>query len=306
MLGLIGLEEYQPGRPSLEFLSELMPPYGLRHFTKMRMNDPIVSGLIRHLEMIFSDATYTFRGTNAGFIQRMFDNLPGGMPGLISDISSMFTYGFYIGECSWKARDGKVFLDDISPRFQPTIYAIGNDENNIEQQTDTGEYEFPLEKCLHIKIGSVARNPYGESLLRSIYKPYYYKVSIEASESSGLDRDLSGLPVMKAPEGFNFAAADSSGPMYNADVESTLEWALSIVRNVRTDSQQGVVLPAGWEFSITRGENRTSVPTTEIIARYNSEMAAGMLEQFISLGAYASTNNANVEVHVKNFLILLR
>lgn len=300
--GSVGLPEVVPGLPNLEFLNDLLPPHGLKKFYKMRMNDPVVSGLIRHLELVFSRTPFTFQGQNAKFVGDMLEALPGGIPGLLNDISSMFTFGFYVGELIWRAEKGVVILGDVAPRFQPTVQAIGNAKGEVEQLTDDGQYFIPLSKCFHIAIGSLARNPFGESLLRSSYKPYYYKVSLEATESSGLERDLSGLPCLKAPEGFNFSQADSSSPDYNEDVAATLDWAVSLVRNVRSDSQQGLVIPAGWEFSIIRGENRTQVPTSEIIARFNSEMASGLLEQFISLGAYASTNNSNVDLHVKNFL----
>lgn len=297
--GSTGLDEVVKGLPDLEFLNELLPPVGLKKFYKMKMNDPVVSGLVRHLELIFARVNYTIEGPNAKFFEDMLEALPGGIPSLVEEIASMFTFGFYIGELIWRVKDGVVILDDIAPRFQPSIQAI---HSEVEQLYSEGQFYIPINKCLHIAIGAMARNPFGESLLRSSYKPYYYKVSIEAAESSGLERDLSGLPLLKAPEGFNFSAADSSSPDYNADVAATLDWAISLVQNVRADSQQGIVIPAGWEFSIIRGENRTTVPTSEIIARFNSEMASGMLEQFISLGAYASTNNANVDAHIDNFL----
>jgi hypothetical protein len=146
------------------------------------------------------------------------------------------------------------------------------------------------------------RSPFGISILRHLYKPYYYKISTEATEAMGIDRDLAGLPMMTAPEGFDFTAADPDSPAFSEEVAVTLDWAVNIVSNIRKDQQQGIVKPHGWDFQILRGENRSEIPTTHIIGRYNTEMAMGVLANFISLGAFATTNNANTQLHATNFI----
>jgi hypothetical protein len=149
---------------------------------------------------------------------------------------------------------------------------------------------------------SESRSPFGTAILRHIYKPYYYKINVEASESSSIDRKLSGIPVMTAPEGFDFAATDPESPDYSKTNYATLSWALDIVGKLREDSIAGVVKPHGWELDLKKVDDKGEVSTNDIISRYNTEMAAGLLENFISLGAFATTNNANTEVNVKNFL----
>lgn len=298
--GSLGYPEQLPGLPDLEFLTELSPPEGLKKYHKMERNDPIVGGLLLHLKTIIHRLKFNVTGENADFVADQLKGIPGGIPGLIYEMASAFAFGLYIGEYVWKVDDSKIILKDVSPIWQPTIQSITNEV--IDQQTDTEHFEIPYNKCLHFVPLPENRNPYGVSLLRHLYKPYYYKVSVEASESVGLDRDLTGLPVMTAPEGFDFTEADTTSPNYDAQVKQTLDWAVDIVSKVRRDQQQGIVKPFGWTFDIIRGENRTSVPTSEIISRYNTEMAAGVLQNFLSLGAFATTNNANTDTHIKNFL----
>ncbi len=302
MQGALGYPESSKGQPQLEYMDELAPPYGLEYYRKMKTNDPVVGGLMLHMENIMRNMKWRIQGPNEELIIDMFNSFPGGISWMNFDLASALTYGFYIGEEIWDYRDGKVWLKDISPRFQPTIIAIDDENGNVRQQTTTGNFLMPYSKVVHHMVISENRSPYGVSILRHLYKPYYYKISIEASEMVGYDRDLSGVPMMSAPEGFDFTRTDPDSPNYDPETAATLEWALDTVTGIRKDTLTGIVKPDGWKFEIIRGENRTSVPTNETISRYNNEMTAGVLQNFISLGGFASTNNANVEANIKNFL----
>ena len=302
-IGSSGYNDTPKGWTSLEFMAELMPPLGLEKFLRMMMNDPIVGGLMMHLCFSMKRIKWDIVGDNADLVRDQMINMETPLEQVFLEMASAFIFGFYIGENIWGLDGGKARLIDIEPRFQTSIQSINDEEGNVVQfSAEMGEARIPYTKCLHHTFVSFARNPWGIALLRHIYKPYYYKVSVEATEAVGLDRDLTGLPVMTAPEGFDFTAADSDSPNYQPQVEDTLKWAMELVSNVRKDQQQGIVKPNGWTFDIVRGENRSSVPTTEIISRYNTEMAAGLLENFLTLGAFASTNNANTVTHVNNFV----
>jgi len=305
--GRLGYDEQQTGLPDLEFMSELAPPEGLKKFRIMRRNDPIIGGLMLQLEGVMRRLRWEVKGANEKFVLSQLANIPGGLPGLIGEMASSFTYGFYIGEEVWGVRNGQVTLLDVEPRFQEGIQVINTKVTKdrgaiVEQLTDQGTFEIPYSKCLHHIFIQENRSPFGVSLLRHLYKPYYYKVAIEASEAIGVDRDLTGLPMLTAPEGFDFTAGDSGGVNHDQTVEDTLEWAVNLVSNIRVDQQQGIVKPFGWELELIRGERKGTVDTIKIIGRYNTEMAIGVLEGFLSMGAFASTNNANVEMHVSNFL----
>lgn len=302
--GSYGVDDGMKGYHSslLEPLPELIAPAGLAIYNKMRKNDPVIGGLVLLLESVIKRMDYHINGPNTQFVSDMLDSMDTSLSQIFGEVSSAFTFGFYIGEKIWAMKDGVMTLVDIAPRYQSTIDTIDDDEGMVTQSTSGGSFTIPYVKTLHIVLISENRSPFGISILRHLYKPYYYKLSIEASEALSIDRDLGGLPMMSAPEGFNFMAADSTSPEYDPNVAATLEWAINLVSSVRKDQQQGIVTPFGWTFTLARGENRASVPTSDIIARYNTEMATGILANFISLGAFATTNNANTGVHVANFL----
>lgn len=295
-VGRLGIGSAIVGVPDLEFMNELAPPSGLEKFYKMSVNDPIVGGLMLEIQGIIRALEWTVEGDNAEELTSIINSLKPNR--LLYEISSSAIFGFYMGEVIWKRQNNRFTIIDIEPRYQPTI---NNIKDVVEQQTSDGTFFIPYDKCLHITLSTVNRSQYGQSLLRHLYKPYYYKISIEAAESVGVDRDLSGLPMLEAPEDFNFTQADEDSPDYDENVAATLDWAVDLVGNVCKDNQQGIVIPNGWRFSIIRGENRTEIPTTAIIQRYNTEMAVGLLANFLSIGK-VSQSAADGEISMKTFI----
>jgi hypothetical protein len=302
IVGASGYNDIPKGWVSLEYMGELMPPLGLAKFQRMVMNDPIVGGLMLHMLFAIERVKWDIVGDNEDLVKEQIAGMAVSMEQLFLEMATAFTFGFYIGEMVWDIVGGKPTLIDIIPRHQTSIQAIDDKDGNVVQfDAEVGSVSIPYSKCLHHSFITMSRNPWGISLLRHIYKPYYYKVSIEATEAVGLDRDLSGLPVMTAPEGFDFTAADPGSPNYQPAIEATLQWATEIVTNVRKDQLQGIVKPNGWTFDIVRGENRTTIPTNDIITRYNTEMAAGLVENFMALSGAASRGTATAS-HIDNFV----
>lgn len=295
--GASGLPEYYKGLPSVEFLSKLAPPYNIRTFRKMRYNDSIIGGILMEIELMLATMETSIEGPNAEFCTEVLKRMETSIPQIISDMSSAITYGFYIGEKVYGADGSLIYLKDVKPRFQETISAINNENGDVVQDTDTGQFKFSYKRALHHTFIADCRNPFGTSLLRHVYQPYYFKSVLTASEAATIDRDLTGLPVITTPEGFDFSAAMPDSTNYDAAAAATLEWATDLVTNVRTDSQQGIVLPFGFKFEIVRGENRSSIPTTDIINRFNNDIVSGLLSQFMM-----STKMTDAKTQIDTFM----
>ena len=60
--GALGYFGEERGMPAMEFMDELAPPAGLHKFRKMRMQDPIVGGLIIQIENIMRRLSWTVDG----------------------------------------------------------------------------------------------------------------------------------------------------------------------------------------------------------------------------------------------------
>jgi hypothetical protein len=299
---ILGSDEFDPLIE--ETLSELTAPAGLRKFKNMEDNEPIIGGLLLRLKNVIKSANYEVTGENADLVQRQLSGLPFGIIGLLNDFSSSFTFGFSLNEKIWKVLNGEVTLIDLAPRYQLTITDWEKEKEKVfakQQTSKLGAVLIPLTKCVHFTPDALCRNYYGKSMLRCVYKPYYYKASMEASEAQGIDRSLSGLPVLTAPEGFDFVNADSESPGYDEAVADTLDWAESVVSKVRKDEMQGVVKPAGWVLELLKGQTSSNINSPEVISRLNVEMAVGLLQTFAVMGGFASTNTSNIEKMILDF-----
>ena len=281
-VGLVGDTgaQIQGGFSLDEPLSDLSFPSGLEIYRKMYRNDPVIGGLV----------------------QEEIEGLEYGLSNIVDELMSAIIYGFSVGEVLYEVNGFRVILKDIEPRHQLTIQLIDIDTGYIEQSTFKDDYKIPISRCVIHSINSEARNPFGVSLLRWLYKPYFYKTKVEAAEGVSIDRDLGGLPVLMSPEGFDFTAADKGSPNYDPLVEKTLRWAVDLVSRIRKDKQMGVVIPSGWKFELMRSGGTSSFDTDKIIRRFNTEMCVGLLESFLSAGGFSSTNQANVDEMINVFL----
>lgn len=277
------------GEMGEDFMCDLSNSSGLRVFRKMRWNDPVIGGLLMRMESIFSSIKWSYEGEEVLPVTLIRN--------IIKEATSVFTYGFYVGEIIYGLTNGRYVVKDIEPRGQMTIEDVG--KKGILQVGE--DKPIPIEKCLYLTIMSEVRWKFGRSLLRHIYKPYYYKKAIEAAEAVGADRDLAGLPILSAPEGFDFTAGLEGNPNYSKLVKTTLDWATDIVSNIRSDEQEGVVLPYGWKLELLRGE-KGGTDTDKILRRYNTEICVGLLESFVAEGAFSSSTRGASEVSYDMFL----
>ena len=137
---------------------------------------------------------------------------------------------------------------------------------------------IPITKALHFRTKSRKNNPEGRSILRSAYRDWYFKRRIQEIEGVGIERDLAGLPVLIAPEGYNIWDAN------DALMQKTLQRAEVIVRNIRRDATEGLVLPHDWELKLLTSGGSRQFDTNSIIDRYDTRIAMTAIADFIFLG----------------------
>lgn len=147
-------------------------------------------------------------------------------------------------------------------------------------------------KSIHLTTQSRKRNPEGKSLLRNAYRPWYFKKRLEELEGIGVERDLTGLPVLTPPE--------------NVDLEderhaTTRAWAQTLIRNIRSGHQQGFVKPSGWTFELVPSPGKHPMDITAPISRYDKAIAVSCLSQFLLLGMERIGSFALAEVSQQLF-----
>lgn len=143
---------------------------------------------------------------------------------------------------------------------------------------DFGTFTIPIEKALLFRTKSRKNNPEGRSILRNAYRSWYFKRRIQEIEGIGIERDLAGLPVIYGPE--NFDIWDNQNPQ-TVEARSGLE---AMVRSIRRDEMEGVVLPAGYKLELLSSGGTRQFDTNAIINRYDTRIAMTVLADFIFLG----------------------
>ena len=121
-------------------------------------------------------------------------------------------------------------------------------------------------------------NPEGKSLLRNAYRPWFFKKHFEEIEGIGIERDLAGFPVLKAPQDLD---------LWNEDDERMVALrtrAEELVASVRRDSEEGILLPYGWELSLLSSGSSRQINIGETIDRYDNRIAITMLSDIILIG----------------------
>lgn len=123
--------------------------------------------------------------------------------------------------------------------------------------------------------------PTHNSALRAAYMAWYYAKNFAEIEGISAERMGGGLPVIYLGEGTNKAGS-----------KSDFEFAKSVVRDVRSDEQAGIVFPfqkqgqdgRGVLFELVSPPAKGVVDFNRAIMRYNQQISQTLLAQFIFLG----------------------
>ena len=72
--------------------------------------------------------------------------------------------------------------------------------------------------------------------------------------------------------------------IWSDEYKDELDKAERIVRSVRRDEREGIVLGNGWKFTLTSTGGRRQFDTNQIIERYDTRIAMTVLADFVLLG----------------------
>lgn len=274
-----------------EFLSTLRYKEGIKTYREMRDNDPVVGACVHAITQILRESRWGAKVPEGGSEEdRVFleDNMKGmthTWMEFVTDALSMVTYGWSWFEQVYMRRktDNRIMWKKFGTRKQSSYekWEIDNVGETLGLwQRPPPSYRavyIPIQKSLHFRTDPNGGNPEGRSVLRSAFKPWYYKKHIEEIEGIGLERDLTGMPHITLPENVN---PNSDDP----EVTAMITAAKRLVSSVRRDEQDGIITPFGWEFELISSPGQRQFDTTQVINRYNKEIAVTVLAQFIMLG----------------------
>ena len=289
-----------------EFLSELRGRKGAEVFTEMSNNDETIGAILFAIEMLVRQASWNVEpgGSTAKdreaaeFVKSCMDDMQQTWIYTISEILAFLTYGWSFHEIVYKRRmgrtkdnrtsskydDGLIGWMKLPIRSQETLYQWEyDDQDNLIGMTqmpppDFGLITIPMNKAMLFRTRSRKDNPEGRSILRTAYRSWYFKRRIQEIEGIGIERDLAGLPVITTPEGMDIWDKDDE------DMNAIRAGLEAIVKNIRRDSTEGLVLPFGYTFELTSTGGSRQFDTNSIIARYDTKISQTVLADFIQLG----------------------
>ena len=304
--GKTGLYRFNTGWIYEEFLRELQGRRGVEVYKEMADNDDVIGAILFATEMLMRQAKWNIQEAGdstidmeaAEFVRTCMGDMEETWSDFISEVLSFLTYGWSYHEIVYKRRmgntrnpetkskyaDGLIGWRKLPIRSQDTLWEWKyDDRDNLTGliQCAPPNYEqvfIPIEKALHFRTKSRKGNPEGRSVLRNSYRSWYFKRRIQEIEGIGIERDLAGLPVLEAPEGVD---------IWSDEYAAELAKAERIVRSVRRDEREGIVLGNGWKFSLTSTGGRRQFDTNQIIERYDTRMAMTVLADFVLLGHQA-------------------
>lgn len=205
--------------------------------------------------------------------------------------------------------DGLIGYRSWSLRSQETLFMWEFDEDSnavVMQQMAPPDYRIrrvPLSKMFLFRTQVSKNNPEGRSILRNAWTSYYMKKNLQVFEGIGIERELAGYPMIQImpndPSKGQFAP-DVWNPK-DPDMVNLLSTLKKIVRSVRRDEQEGMVMPWWAEFKLITSGSRKTFNTNDVIARYDQRMAMSVMADFIMLGHEAVGSKALAATKISLF-----
>jgi len=283
-----------------EFVRDLKGVRAARTYREMRDNDPVIGAMLFAIDMLIRNASWHVESEDEetkAFVESCMLDMSHTWDEFISEVLSMLTFGYSLHEIVYKKRlgenkdptknskftDGKIGWRKLPIRSQDSITEWVFDDNDelvgaVQQLPSSYKtVTLPAERLLLFRTRSQKDSPEGRSILRNVYRPWYFKKKIEEIEAIGVERDLTGIPVI-------YRSAEMAA-QYDDELKR-------ILRNIRRDEQEGLLLPLAYdenghkmlEFSLLSAPGARQFDTSKVIDRYNQTIAMTSLADFILLG----------------------
>lgn len=311
-LGNTGLN-YNGGYIDEEFLQSLQGTTGIRTYKEMRDNDPIIGAVMMAILNLVRQAEWNVEPfddsasseSDAQFVRECMEDMHLSWSELIADVMSMIVFGWSYFELVYKARngnkvdsfkgskfnDGKIGWGKIAIRSQDSLDRWDMADNGEILGMWQSAYpnltprRIPMSKALLFRTSVWKDNPQGRSILRNAYRTWFFKKRMEEVEGIGIERDLNGIPIAYVPPELLSASATPAQ-------KQTLQAIVDMVKNIRNDSQAGVVLPAMYDensnklytLDLLTTLGRRNFDLNATINRMNLTIATSMLADFVLIG----------------------
>lgn len=205
--------------------------------------------------------------------------------------------------------DGKIGFRSWSLRSQETLFMWEFDQESnatCMQQMAPPDFRIrrvPVAKSFLFRTQVAKNNPEGRSVMRNAWTSYYFKKNLQVFEGIGIERELAGYPIiqMEKPDMNNNLPVPDIWNPNDPKMVILLNRLSKLVRSVRRDEQEGMVLPWWASFKLLSTGSRRAFSTNDIISRYDQRIAMSMMADFIMLGHEAVGSKALAATKISLF-----
>lgn len=308
-VGRTGLK-VNDGRVIEETDAELRGTAGVKVFDNMRKSEPSVAVGLRAINWILCRVPWRVvaGGESAqdekarALVDSCMNDMTYPWSKLVRDALTCLPFGWAYCEVVYKIRQGPIPADEGAAtskyddgllgwrkivllgqasldkwQIDPDGTIRGMFQNQEQPGGGTKSVFIPIEKALLFRLDDEKNNPEGVSLLRPVYNAWYAKGQLQEIEAIGIERDLTGVLIIKMPA----QATD-------ADYEQ----AKKLLEDFKADDMTGFVAPQfgpneheQWRFEIINSPGNKSIDVGAVITRYAYEIARMFLTQFLMLGS---------------------
>mgnify|MGYP001614188758 CR=1 FL=1 len=295
------------GRVWEDFDRSLRGIQAVRMYEEMRRNDPVLGAVNNAIDLVLRGVLWNVMPASeetasqeaADFVTSCMGDISHSWNDFVSEILTFIPFGWAYFEVTYKERrgelgdptsnydDGKIGWRKIALRGQESLDRWEIDEHggiqgmwqrpDMYAGTVLTSVMVPIEKALLFRTKREKNNPEGYSFYRNAVRPYTIKKGLEDIETIGFNRDLTGIPIVRMPQG----ATDED---YNK--------AKNIVERMQADEQAGLVFEwhgeeksENWDVSLlgAPGGSKAS-DLNQAIQRVSGEISMVFLAQFLRQG----------------------
>lgn len=328
-LGATGLIQYS-GIVREELLPKLQGILAIRIFKEMADNDPVVGASLASIDLIVRRTGWRVEAAGpdqedraaADFLTSIKEDMAHTWTDHVSEAMTMLQFGWSYFEIVYKVRngpsrdphlnsrfsDGKIGVRKLAIRAQDSLFRwLFDGQGGIQALVqnpppDYWQRTIPIDKALLYRVAQRKNNPESRSILRTAYRPWWFKKRIEEIQAIGIERDLAGVPVALVPPqllSVNASTADAS----------LLATIKKIVTNIRNDEQAGIVFPLLYDaqghelykLSLMTTGGRRQFDTVAVVNYYDERITLAMLTDFMLLGQGRTGSFALAESKISNF-----
>lgn len=269
-----------------EYNPDLREQQGLRTYDKMRRSDSTVRSTLRLMKTPVLSARWFIKPASpspkdkkiADFVSwNLFKGMSNSWPQLLTESLLQLEFGYYMFEKVWTnkhpMRPGMICWQKFAPRHPLDVLYWEFDDKGGPAGVQIYNYSIldtifiPINKLAVFTFEKEGGDMTGLSLLRSAYKPWYYKTQLEKIDAIQKERHGIGIPIIKLPPGFtpdDRIAADNLG------------------RNLRTNERAHVTLPPNWDLIFAKLEGQP-VNALDSLNYHDDQIEMNVLGNFIDV-----------------------